>query len=181
MDLSSDMIHEIYGLISDKTLCDKVIAYFEESKKRSLWQEDVFFSGRTLSPSEVEDDQIVHNLRVLLYKITQKVNQLYGEFVYPEFWDIVYWSPSMSMNSHVDDCNENLIQRHYTCICYLNDDYDGGQTFLPDHNYICKPEKEKVIVFPSNYRHGVNTVKKKSRYTLAIWFTRDENYLLDSM
>ena len=82
------------------------------------------------------------------------------------------------MNIHTD--NQNNFDRHrdYTSILYLNDDYSGGETFLPDHNVICSAEKGKLLVFPSSYPHGVNRIKNKCRYTLMTWFTEDENFSL---
>jgi hypothetical protein len=174
------MIHELSGLVSDETMCDRVINYFKDTNQRSLWQDDTFFSGRTLSPSEIEDGDLRKEINCLVYKITQMSFSLYKKFIFPEFLDIVYWAPDMEMGVHTDDQEENLIQRHYTAVCYLNDDYEGGETYLPENNYICRPEKGKVIIFPSNYPHGVTKVKNNSRYTLAMWFTTDEKYLLDS-
>jgi prolyl 4-hydroxylase len=38
-------------------------------------------------------------------------------------------------------------QRMLTVILYLNDDYDGGETFFPKINKIVRPEVGKVVIF----------------------------------
>lgn len=174
------MIFEFSNLM-DESLCDRTIEYFEKSKQRSWWQPLEFFRGRTLCPSEVRDFELRKDIRSFRYKVVQEAYKKYGYFVFPEFWDIVYWAPGMSMSPHIDDYGTELEQRHYTAVCYLNDDYDGGETFFPEQNYKCKPEKGKVVIFPSYYYHGVNEVVDSPRYVIAMWFTRDSTKLFEEL
>jgi hypothetical protein len=171
------MIYELDGLISDKTLCNKIIEYFESSNKRSTNQNQSSFKGRTLSLFDVEDCEIKKQISCLTYKITQISFSLYKKSIFPEFLDIVQWNPDMEMRPHTDNVGKTFNQRHYTSICYLNDNYNGGQTYLPEHNYFCTPKKGKVLIFPSNYPHGVSKIKNNTRYTLAMWFTVDEKFI----
>jgi predicted 2-oxoglutarate/Fe(II)-dependent dioxygenase YbiX len=169
------MIHEFPDLL-DKKLCDNIIEYFEHSQKS---ENEDFFSGRTLYVSEIEDIMLRRKLKSFIYKVTQQAYIQYQEFIFPTFCDIVKWYPGMNMEVHVDDGYPDLSMRHYTSICYLNDDYGGGETFLPNHNYSCIPKKGKVVIFPSYYPHGVNLIKNNLRYTLAMWFTRDDEHLME--
>lgn len=177
MDLNSNTIVEIPGLMVDNSICDRVIKYFEKTKQRSWWQDLEFFRGRTLCPYEIKDSDLKKDLKAFHYRLIQEAYKLYNEFVFLEFWDIVYWAPGMSMLAHVDDYGPDLQQRHYTAVCYLNDDYEGGETFFPEQNYKCKPDKGKTVIFPSYYYHGVNEVKLNSRYVLVLWFTRNPKEL----
>lgn len=174
------MIIEIPDLM-EESLCSRIIEYFETTKQRSWWQSLEFFRGRTLCPSEIRDFDLRREIRSFQYRVVQEIFKNYNEYIFPEFWDIVYWAPGMSMSSHVDDYGPTLEQRHYTAICYLNDDYEGGETFFPEQNYKCEPETGKVVVLPSYYFHGVNEVKNKSRYVLAMWFTRSPNHLKEEL
>ena len=170
------MIYEIPNVISPQ-FCDEVIKYFEESGKRSLWQTQKDFHGRTLSPKDIDDNpELVLKFKAFQQKIVQLTSKLFyhEKFIYNEFIDIVYWGPGMSMGTHVDNGysdNDPLRSRYYSSVCYLNDTYEGGQTIFPDQNTLCIPEKGKIVIFPSTVKHGVAEVKNGSRYTIASWFT----------
>lgn len=61
----------------------------------------------------------------------------------------------------------------YSCYVYLNDDYDGGEIFFPEHGIQIKPTAGSVVMFPSgsHYMHGVKEIRKANRYTLGMYFT----------
>ena len=60
-------------------------------------------------------------------------------------------------------------QNHWTSVCYLNDDYEGGETLIEDDTI--KPQKGRLVVFPSKkMEHGVSLVKGKPRYTYISWW-----------
>jgi hypothetical protein len=61
----------------------------------------------------------------------------------------------------------------YAALVYLNDDYDGGEIFFPDHDIIIKPEPNEFICFPGTkyYIHGVNKVTKGSRFVMQDFVT----------
>jgi predicted 2-oxoglutarate/Fe(II)-dependent dioxygenase YbiX len=169
------MIHEFFDIVSDINLCDRSIEYYNKNDNPSK-NSTSSFDGRTIYIEDIKDTFLKNELKCILYKITQKLYKINSEYIFPEFADIVKWDSNQDMAVHVDDCTEDLIQRHYTAVCYLNDDYSGGETFLPEHNYMCKPKKGKVIVFPSYYLHGVNMIENGPRYTFAMWFTRFEHF-----
>lgn len=61
----------------------------------------------------------------------------------------------------------------YAALVYLNDDYEGGEIFFPDHDIIIKPETNEFISFPGTryYVHGVKEVTKGSRYVMQDFVT----------
>lgn len=77
------------------------------------------------------------------------------------------WSPGMSGNPHIDAIEkEPFIE--YSCVIYLNDEYEGGEIYFPKFNFSKKPEKYSAIFFPGNdpeYIHGVSEIKSGNRYT----------------
>ena len=82
------------------------------------------------------------------------------------YGQIVYWPPFSSMDCHYDFTIEN--KNVFTSICYLNDDFEGGQTLLEDKKIA--PEVGIVIVFISNkMKHGVEKVKG-GRFTYISWW-----------
>jgi predicted 2-oxoglutarate/Fe(II)-dependent dioxygenase YbiX len=58
-------------------------------------------------------------------------------------------------------------------ICYLNDDYVGGEIFFPQLNKKIKPNAGDLIMFPGRFRHGVTGVKSGDRHTMLSWFRFD--------
>jgi hypothetical protein len=179
------MIYEIPNFLDDET-CDILIDYFKTCNQRSEWQTDKFFHGRTLSPSEICDEGIKKRMEIFKSKTLQTISKLFHEhYVFLEFWDLVHWPVGFKMEAHADniypDKTPNTCShRDYSSICYLNDDYKGGQTFFVYENKTCIPEKGKIIFYPSGlqFTHGVSKVIGNERYTLASWYTKDQNYTL---
>jgi predicted 2-oxoglutarate/Fe(II)-dependent dioxygenase YbiX len=74
---------------------------------------------------------------------------------------------------HID--NAVNIHRTYSCIFFLNDDYEGGELIFkfPGDNreYKINKQKNSVVVWPSNflYPHSVTPVIKGERYSVVSW------------
>tara|TARA_R110000744_G_scaffold4641_1_gene16701 strand:+ start:719 stop:1303 length:585 start_codon:yes stop_codon:yes gene_type:complete len=74
---------------------------------------------------------------------------------------------------HVD--NAVSIPRTYSCIFFLNDDYEGGELLFkfPGEilEYKINKQKNSVLVWPSNflYPHSVTPVTKGERYSVVSW------------
>jgi hypothetical protein len=60
---------------------------------------------------------------------------------------------------------------HLSILAYLNDDYEGGELYFPEHDFGVRPKKGMIIFFPGNlhYVHGVAPVTSGTRYTLSQW------------
>jgi hypothetical protein len=63
----------------------------------------------------------------------------------------------------------------YTTVLYLNDDFDGGHTFIniEDGNTIeIEPKPGRLVAYNGHkLEHGVTQVSNGLRYTLPIWYT----------
>lgn len=66
----------------------------------------------------------------------------------------------------------------YSAYIYLNDDFDGGELFFPDHRITIKPQAGSAVVFPSGnmYMHGVKKVNSGLRYTVGMYFSAPKTY-----
>jgi hypothetical protein len=55
----------------------------------------------------------------------------------------------------------------FSMICYLNDDYEGGEIEFPNHNISIKPEAGSLLIFPGQepFLHKVNDIRYGERYT----------------
>lgn len=181
------MIYEIPNFLPHE-FCDEVVQYFDKTGERTRDQTHEDFKGRTLTPNQMSSYSMMQKFRAFEQKMVQTASKLFYEekFIFSEFIDVVYWGPGMSMDAHVDNYDASngtdpqtsaLPFRYYSSVCYLNDGYDGGYTFFPNQNTACIPEKGKVVFFPSYIEHGVTEVKLNPRYTIAMWFTIQEDHV----
>ena len=93
-------------------------------------------------------------------------------FIDTENIPVKKWQVGSSMGPHADgyDGNTDLA---FSLVCYLNDDYEGGEISFPDHNITIKPKKGSLIMFPSQtpFIHEVKPILSGERYmsTLSVW------------
>lgn len=58
-------------------------------------------------------------------------------------------------------------------VFYLNDDYEGGELYFPQHGIEFKPKPGAAYFFPGdmNYIHGVRPITSGVRYTSPVFWT----------
>ncbi|XP_025087056.1 prolyl 3-hydroxylase 2-like isoform X1 [Pomacea canaliculata] len=73
-----------------------------------------------------------------------------------------------------------FIQRDYSGILYLNDDFEGGDFFFAYGNKTeqvsVQPKCGRLVGFNAAEFHGVKAVRKGVRCALAMWFTLNPNF-----
>ena len=80
---------------------------------------------------------------------------------------IVFWPPTSFKKMHKDGTMQK--KNEWVSVCYLNDDYEGGETMIESD--LIKPKKGRLVVFPSKkMSHGVSLVKRIPRYTYIAWW-----------
>jgi hypothetical protein len=175
-------IYELPNFLSHR-LCDEIVMWFKtEPKVASNIQS--FFNGRQINYENISNDRIKKIVNMFRYETSKEIEKLFSVKAYPDYTDIVYWASGSGMLVHSDnsdqDGNPNYCAwREFSGVLYLNDDYQGGNTFFPDHGpKFVVPEKGKLVLFPAgiDYNHGVTTVVG-NRYTMPIWFTSDINHI----
>jgi Rps23 Pro-64 3,4-dihydroxylase Tpa1-like proline 4-hydroxylase len=68
------------------------------------------------------------------------------------------------------DAALDLEQRYFTVVCYLNEDFDGGQTSFPYlSNLVVCPKLGRMIIFPSRYVHRAEPVSNGEKYVAVTW------------
>lgn len=89
---------------------------------------------------------------------------------------VLKYEPGQKYDWHTDapiigfggdfDAKNRLI----SCVLYLNDDFTGGYTEMLGRKY--KPEKGKVLIFPSNwnYPHRACPVEEGTKYAVVTWY-----------
>lgn len=69
-----------------------------------------------------------------------------------------------------------FFDKHYSSLLYFNDDFVGGELYMPQHNFEIKPEPGMLICFKGdeNHLHGVKMVTEGVRYTWSLFWTSKE-------
>lgn len=86
-----------------------------------------------------------------------------------------HWTAGTKGDLHIDAQGpEPFIE--WSTIIYLNDpsEYDGGEIYFPNQDFIYKPRKFSAVFFPSagtEYIHGINEIKSGHRYTALYMHT----------
>lgn len=156
------------------------------------WDEDGmddFWNGRSLNAINIYEK---YNKDIGLYmyelrsRVGKEIAKTYGEeAVYPDLFQIVRWFPGQEQPPHSDDMTEHkdsglewFEHRHYGSILYLNDDYGGGQTYYPQHDYAITPKAGTLAMHPGDpeHLHGVTKIENSIRYTIASFWSRDKEY-----
>jgi hypothetical protein len=79
--------------------------------------------------------------------------------------------------SFLDTFGKMFQTKHYSSLIYLNENYEGGELYFPEHNFSIKPEAGTLICFKGDEHtlHGVKKVQSGIRYTVSL-FWEDVEY-----
>jgi hypothetical protein len=180
-------VQEITGLLSlqlyDADSCDGIVEYAEESRgwsaasigevqdgsyKSAVRPE--YRSASTFSPAQGSamkrdfDCKVTGVLRPIIKQVWR------ADFAHHASTHIVRYSPGGFYVAHAD-AGLDLNGRYFTVLCYLNDDFQGGETCFPTLGFSMTPEKGKAIVFPSTFLHRAEPVVAGTKYILVSWLT----------
>jgi predicted 2-oxoglutarate/Fe(II)-dependent dioxygenase YbiX len=169
-------------------ICDNI---YEYCKNPLTWtktrkEKDLFWTNKIISWDVIklelfsEDVINVHDRIKLFIENTYNVKTKSSLFATM----IVKWNPGEEQGVHGDRENEdgtpqhNEAVRHYdlSSILYINDNYEGGEIYLPQHNLTIKPKKGMLVTFPGDryYIHGVSKITSGTRFTMPYWWAVDQ-------
>ena len=86
---------------------------------------------------------------------------------------LLRYEPTQYYDWHSDQghmCNGPIHLRTFSCVLYLNDDFEKGGTQFIRGAY--KPKAGEVLWFPSNwvFRHTAQPVKSGVKYAIVTWY-----------
>lgn len=198
--MSEDILDPIciYDALPEET-CDFLNAFAYQNPAAFVSEDQVIpqFKNKTIAYKVLHrtmPDPFGQVERVLNYArfIGQRaIFEEYGDFAFPENTELTRWFPGDSMSVHADnEWQEEFANamkddphptgyRDYSGIFYLNDTYEGGEIYFPRLDIEIKPKKGSLLIFPSglDHSHGVREVKKENRYTIAVWYSKQEPYV----
>lgn len=131
-----------------------------------------------------EDLKIQQMLVDIRKRIKNKIVEIRGLGVplYADTLQLVRWVPGTSQAPHADSENEDGSEhpyawRDYASVTYLNDDYEGGAIYFPQHDMEVNPAPRTMVTFPgtTEYMHGVREITSGVRYTIASFWTLDQS------
>jgi predicted 2-oxoglutarate/Fe(II)-dependent dioxygenase YbiX len=115
--------------------------------------------------------QNIHNqMYLLLLAATIPYANKYGiEEMYHEPYNMLRYQSGEQYKAHADDGGS--LGRVISAICYLNDDYEGGEIEFVNFGIKIKPEPGMLILFPSNYayKHIAHPIASGTKYGLVTW------------
>lgn len=87
-----------------------------------------------------------------------------------EPFGLLKYGKGQKFDKHID--NGMMFVRNVSLVYYANDSYSGGEIFFDKFNLNIKPEKNQLLIFPSNYiySHSISEVLEGTRYSIVTWY-----------
>lgn len=184
--LASD-IFLIRGLL-EPYLCTHII---EVAQFRQLQAPEILLEAVDTEVSSSEylrlggDDPLLQSTNQLLYGKLMVVQELlfdcYGiQFPYAEPCSILHYREGQFYKRHVDnmllssrfqEVEQGIPTRDVSVVGYLNDDFEGGETYFDRQSLKVKPEAGAVLVFPAYFTHPHEAlpVLRGEKYAFTSW------------
>lgn len=167
-EIAESMI-KYFDLVGEKAWSD--IAFYN-SKGMGLASDDPMFEECGLPKNFFDTLRVAYRECVgLIYERPVRPNTSHAQ----KWYEGGFASPH-SDNSDYEGNPTAFEINKYVGILYLNDDYEGGELYFPDHNLDIKPNKYSYYVFPGGVEniHGVRTITKGERYTMVSFWDFEE-------
>jgi hypothetical protein len=83
---------------------------------------------------------------------------------------------SLEMFIHIDNQPHMESPIMWGAVIYFNDDYEGGEIYYPDYEYLYKPKAGSMALHRGSTRHGVKKVTSGERFCGASLVTINGNW-----
>ena len=151
-------------------LLDNFINRFEADLLIRLYEknEHLSFKFRDVYPLSIFEKNITE-----AKFLVEKLNSITAPKKAVVDWiQIVKWSKGSKQALHFDKLSDKTV---LTSVCYLNDDYGGGQTYFKDGTQFA-PKSGRIIFFDGKYyKHGVKQITNRTRYVASAWYKYKTN------
>jgi hypothetical protein len=176
LGVDRNRIVEIPDFVS-KDVAKKMVDYF---KKEDRWGETAFNGSRgaptqpgSTKPSDFGLSDDIFD--VVNSKLEDAIRKVYGKDVIPTSIHAQKWEVGSSANPHSDNSDfdgnptEGFDNLKYVGILYLNNDYEGGDLFFPEHEISIHPNAGSMYLFSGGVEniHGVTEITSGTRYSVV--------------
>ena len=149
----------MHTLIVDNFLskkeCDFLIDFYKKNEKKAFLFRDVYPLSLNKNNSKIN----------FLVEKLEETSKLFNCKI--DWFELVKWPVNSKQELHFDLTSG---QTTLASIVYLNEDFEGGETYYEDTTTI-KPVLGRGLFFNGVfYKHGVNKVEKNTRYVVAAWY-----------
>lgn len=150
--------------------CEYLINYWNSLES---WQSTCFYNSEISVPKTPHAHSYNEFQSRLSDRLLKDAEEFYGRKLKKLSFGISKWKEGAFAKPHSDNSDEdgtpNAWQENkLVTILYLNNDYEGGHLFFPDHNVDIRPDQGTMITFNSGAEniHGVSLVESGTRYTI---------------
>jgi len=147
-----------------------------------------YWTGRSIHFDRIKDEQILKILRDYREELFKKFYELSGvtRTIYNDILSLTRWPIGYELQPHADAEEPDgrphpFPWRNFGTVGFLNEDFEGGELYLPNQNITIKAKAGYSAVFPGTveYLHGVTKITSGCRYTIASFLTYDENHQMN--
>lgn len=176
LGIDRNRIVEVPGFISE-VMASSMVEYF---KKEDRWGETAFNGSHgapvqagQVKPSDFKlPDSIFMDVN---QKLEEAVSAVYGKSVTPSSIHAQKWEVGSSANPHSDNSDfdgnptKGFDNLKYVGILYLNNDYEGGELYFPEHDISIRPNSGSMYIFSGGVEniHGVTEITNGTRYSIV--------------
>lgn len=159
--------------ILSKSTCTRIIEICSHINfHKSLIIDDTYKISRSVhrkSNTAILNDQVIHKLlRKLQVACEQSIQEEWGiklnQWTTPT---INRYSEGEYYKTHTDSNKSYLNCRAFSCVTFLNDDFEGGELYFPLKNKSFVPKTGSSILFASDELHGSKIIKSGTKYSLV--------------
>lgn len=178
------MIHYEENFLTPEEL-EFCLSFYDRIDQEIGWEhsEHDFWEGRVFDVSNIMDklgDRSAYGSFIKILKRMQKcmMNKFeLNETIYPDTMQVVKWvegsyQPPHADNAEPDGSPNYTPWRLYSGLLYLNDDYDGGQTYFTRLGVEIQPSAGGLAIFEADmeHEHGVREVTRGTRKTIVTFW-----------
>ena len=168
----------LYDAHSCQSILESVRRYDDwESATVRVQSDDGSFDSRPQSDVRAATNLAGHHMTRMLPDFDEKVTTTIKPII-KQFWGVdllehsgtqlVRYLPGGRYLAHLD-AGQDMEDRYFSVVCYLNSNFEGGTTWFPNLSYRAIPQSGKTIVFPSRYLHSAEPVLDGEKYVMVTW------------
>ena len=177
--LSDDVADKLVGYAEKQSTASDLAIFTESDEGAQESLSTVVNSDRVTSRIELGDKQSIIDKWIadVFYKLLAKhVGKKIRSFTTP---DLMRYTRGGYYKAHSDadifdpkmGIWKKVLDRDYSLLLYLNNDFEGGAVRFEHFNYTFFPEKGDLLIFPSDYLylHEALLVTAGVRYVIVSW------------
>jgi len=149
------------------SICGDMIEIYKNNEDSAKGWRDT----KPLEVRNISNQEGLNRVKLAIKYVNNAAVSFFGIHTYVELAEIVKWPTGSYQPPHTDDSSEATT---FTSVTYLNDDFEGGETYFTTEDLVVKPKVGKTILFNGKkFEHEVKEIGDGIRYTLALWYSNN--------